>query len=375
MSRTGDDACPGALQVHRAADGPLARVRLPGGLLSADQLGALAETAERLGDGDLQLTSRANLQLRGLTDPAAAAGAIAAAGLLPSATHERVRNIVASPLSGRSGGLADIRPLVTELDEAIRSDPGLARLPGRFLFGLDDGTGDVAGLSPDAGVRMTGDGAALLLAGADTGRRMDVAEVVGTLVGVARRFVDVRGTAWRVSELDDRGALLDGLATTEASPNPTPTTGTTVAGRPPIGWITQDDGRIALGAAVPLGVLSARQAQFIAAIGAPVVITPWRSLLVCDLDEGVADASLRVLPPLGLVFDGESRWLEVSACVGSPGCERSRADVRTDAARLVHGAEALDGPVHYAGCERACGRPPAGQLLIATDAGYRPVVG
>ncbi len=105
--------------------------------------------------------------------------------------------------------------------------------------------------------------------------------------------------------------------------------------RPPVGWITQDDGRVALGAAVPLGVLSARQAQFLAAIEAPVVITPWRSLLVCDLAEGVADTSLRVLAPLGLVFDETSRWLEVSACVGSPGCERSRADVRAEATRAA----------------------------------------
>jgi hypothetical protein len=57
---------------------------------------------------------------------------------------------------------------------------------------------------------------------------------------------------------------------------------------------------VALGAAVPLGVLSARQAQFLAAIEAPVVITPRRSLLVCDLTESVADTALRVLAPLRL---------------------------------------------------------------------------
>ena len=87
---------------------------------------------------------------------------------------------------------------------------------------------------------------------------------------------------------------------------------------------------MALGAAVPLGVLEARQAHFVAAIDAPVVITPWRSLLVCDLAEGVADTSLRVLAPLGLVFDENSPWLRVSACVGSPGCEKSLADVRAE---------------------------------------------
>jgi hypothetical protein len=36
------DACPGALQTHPAADGELARVRVPGGLLTAGQLHVLA---------------------------------------------------------------------------------------------------------------------------------------------------------------------------------------------------------------------------------------------------------------------------------------------------------------------------------------------
>jgi precorrin-3B synthase len=104
-----------------------------------------------------------------------------------------------------------------------------------------------------------------------------------------------------------------------------------------------------------------------------VVITPWRSLLVCDLSEGVADTALRVLAPLGLVFDDTSPWLTVSACVGSPGCERSRADVRAEATRAASSA-AAGGPVHYVGCERACGSPASGSaVLVATGEGYQPL--
>ena len=94
------------------------------------------------------------------------------AGLLPSPDHERVRNIVASPLSGRVGGLADVRPWVAELDRGIQADPDLVRLPGRFMFGLDDGTGDISGLRADVGAHVLGDRAALLLAGRDTGVRL-----------------------------------------------------------------------------------------------------------------------------------------------------------------------------------------------------------
>lgn len=352
--------------MHRAADGALARVRLPGGMLSGAALTALAQAATRFGSPDLELTSRGNLQIRGITDTAAVADAVAAAGLLPSPTHERVRNIVASPLSGRSGGLADLRPLVLDLDAAIRREPVLAESSGRFWFGLDDGRGDISGLGTDVGVHaLDGELAALLLAGRDTGVRLSLDGAVRTLIEVAVRFVAVRGNAWRVGELATPQDLLAGLAVT-AEPGATwpPVV------RPPVGWIPQDDGGVTLGAGIPLGVLPARTAEFVGAVEAPVIITPWRSVLICDLDEGVADVALRVLAPMGLVFDENSPWLDVSACTGSPGCERSAADVRADAAAAVD--DPAQGHRHFVGCERACGSPPVGEVLIAGPDGYRP---
>lgn len=362
MHRARDtDACPGALQVHRAADGALARVRLPGGMITAGQLAALSAAAAESGSGTLELTARGNVQLRGLTDVTSVAEALAAAGLLPSTTHERVRNIVASPLSGRAGGVVDVRSWVGELDAAICAAPRLADLGGRFWFSLDDGRADVSGLRADIGVHVLPDVSALLLAGRDTGVRLGADEVVEALVALATRFVDIRGTAWRVKELDDLCRLLP-----DAAPAATPFPAVT---RAPVGWIPQDDGRITLGAAVPLGVLSARVAEYLAAIEAPLVITPWRSVLVCDLPEEVADVALRVLAPLGLVFDQNSPWLTLSACTGSPGCAHSAADVRADAAQALDADNTVHR--HFVGCERACGSPAAGQVLVATGDGYR----
>ena len=70
------------------------------------------------------------------------------------------------------------------------------------------------------------------------------------MVSVAKRFAAIREKAWRIAELADTTALLETLAVS-AEPGGTwpPVT------RAPVGWITQDDGRITLGAAVPLGVL------------------------------------------------------------------------------------------------------------------------
>jgi len=211
VARTRDrDACPGALQLHQAADGALARLRLPGGVISAAQLEALAHAATEFGLPAMELTSRGNIQLRAITDTSAVAEIVAAAMLVPSQTHERVRNIVASPLSGRLEGSSDIRGLVADLDEAIQSTPELADLAGRFLFGLDDGRGDISGLVADAGAHFLGEStAALLLAGRDTGVRLDTSEVVPALGVVATRFAAARGKAWRVAELADVAPLLE----------------------------------------------------------------------------------------------------------------------------------------------------------------------
>src|SRR3954451_8745982 len=199
------DACPGALQTHAAADGALARVRVPGGLLTAAQLRVLAGAARDLGDGGLELTSRGNVQLRGLgpDDVPTLADRLADAGLLPSATHERVRNVLASALSGRAGGLVDVRPWVAAFDAGLQADPVLAGLPGRFLATLDDGRGDVSGLGGDVGLLALDDGSvALLLGGADSGLRASPADAVALLLAATRAFLDERaaqgGTAWRL---------------------------------------------------------------------------------------------------------------------------------------------------------------------------------
>jgi precorrin-3B synthase len=362
MARARDsDGCPGALQVHQAADGALVRIRLPGGMITAAQLTTLSGVSSRIGSGTLELTSRGNVQLRGITDVPSAAETIANAGLLPSTTHERVRNIVASPLSGRAGGKLDLRLLVGELDAAICAEPTLTELGGRFWFSLDDGRADVSGLGADVGVHFLDDDCALLLTGRDTGVRIAPSVVIKKLVDLAVRFVEIRGKAWRVNEFDDVAALLPGVALNATAFPPVT--------KAPVGWINQEDGRVTLGAAVPLGVLPATVAEYLAAIEAPLVVTPWRSVLVCDLDEHVADTALRVLAPLGLVFDENSPWLNVSACIGSPGCAHSAADVRADAALSLHPDSAVHR--HFVGCERACGSPPTGQVLVASGQGYR----
>jgi precorrin-3B synthase len=369
--RSGPDKCPGALQVHHAADGPLARVRLPGGVVTPPQLQALAEAARDLGNSEIELTSRGNVQLRAVSDPAEFARRIADVGLLPSTTHERVRNILASPLSGRIGGFADVRGLVTDLDRGLCADPALAELPGRTLFTLDDGTGDISGLRGDFGVHALDDGRfALVLAGEDTGARLAEPETVRVLLAAARTFTEIRGEAWRLGEVPggtDR--VLARLGLEYGDPVILPA----ALDRGPIGWLDQPDGHVTLAAGLAFGTLPARLAEFLAAVEKPIVVTPWRSLLLPDLEEWAAEQVVRVLAPMGLIFDENSPYLQVSACAGQPGCAKSHTDVRADARDAIENDDLpADGRQHWSGCDRKCGRP-RGEVtdVVADPDGYR----
>ncbi len=378
-ARSRADACPGALQTHAAADGALARVRVPGGALSTSQLLALSDAARELGDGALELTSRGNVQLRGLRPGVEAelGDRLAVAGLLPSAPHETARNVLASVLSGRAGGRLDVRPWVRAFDAGLCADPALADLPGRFLAAFDDGRGDVAGSGPDVGLlALDGGTVALLLAGADTGLRTPPDAAVALALAASRAFVEVRagdgGTAWRLAEIPDgparvRARLSGGR---EDAPGPIEVPPAPVVG--PAGAVVQDHGRTALVAVVPLGRLTAEQADLLAATAATdLQLTPWRSVVVPDLADDRAAAELATA---GLVLDPGSAWLRVTACAGLPGCAKSRADVRADArVAVASGAlPAAGARQHWAGCERRCGRPQ-GQVVdvVATGEVYR----
>ncbi len=82
--------CPGALKPFESGDGLIVRVRLHLGRMSLVQLETLASAAERFGDGNLYLSNRANVQLRGVTGDKHAA-APGCAGLGPPARQRRPR--------------------------------------------------------------------------------------------------------------------------------------------------------------------------------------------------------------------------------------------------------------------------------------------
>ncbi|GAA4313004.1 hypothetical protein GCM10023162_18920 [Klenkia terrae] len=145
---------------------------------------------------------------------------------------------------------------------------------------------------------------------------------------------------------------------------------------PVVGATEQVDGLVALVGLVPLGRLTAPAldvlVQVTAALGSEIQVTPWRSVVVPDLPDEFVDDVATALHDAGLVFDAASPWAQVTACAGLPGCAKSRADVRADAAHAVAtGTLPVAGPQHWAGCERRCGRPAGSTDVLAVEDGYR----
>src|SRR5699024_893130 len=197
------DLCPGARRAHVAADGAIGRLRFPGGFLPAPGFEVLGGLADNCGDRAIHLTSRGSVQIRGLRDVSGFADAAEDAGMLPYPEHDRVRNILMSPMTGRVGGLTDVSELVQDFDAALCSDEALASLPGRTLFAFDDGRGDVIVEAPDLGlVALGGDEFELIVAGKPCGVSADRDHAVELLMTATRAWARLRGDAWRIAESD-----------------------------------------------------------------------------------------------------------------------------------------------------------------------------
>jgi precorrin-3B synthase len=273
-TRTRGDLCPGVLRPWSATDGMLVRLRLIGGRVSSSSLRALADVAGEYGDGRVHLTSRANLQVRGLPssgsglDPEVL-GAIEATGLLPTRSHELIRNVMVSPQTGLAGGRADLRAVARDLDVRLCADPDLGVLPGRFLFVLDDGRGDLLGRGCDLGLVALDHESVQLRVGDGFGPVVAISAAATRIAELAHEFAVRRGSGpaapWHVAELAD--PLVPGAAPDPRLPDPSP----------PLAFGTVPGGRH-----VEVGHDGLDRATIaeLTTDTAALLVTPWRGVLI-----------------------------------------------------------------------------------------------
>jgi precorrin-3B synthase len=384
-------ACPGLLRIVATRDGGLCRVKLAGGRLSAAAAAQVAEAALRHGNGTVELTNRANLQLRGITptgeNPLVAE--LMAAGLGPATpAADDVRNLMLSPMAGLDPGAAlDTWPLAKALLDALEGQPRYHQLSPKFAIQVDGGEtlaelrhAHDLWLSPLwlGGRLHMGLGLASAISGASAVAAVPVENAATLVLNVLDRFLALAGPhPGRMRELLQTtpvSALLDGLDV------PLRQAGLASAmsrSRPsPLGLHPQRQaGRLAVGIAPPLGRLTAASLLGLADLAqaegiGELRLTPWQGLLLPGIARGRATAVQAQAHELGLLVDPSEPLASLVTCTGSVGCARGLADTKADALALA-AALGRPLPVHLSGCSRSCAQASvAAATLLAIRPGH-----
>lgn len=337
--------CPGALRPMQSGDGLVTRIRPPLGRLTPAQAEAIARAATTHGNGIIDLSARANLQLRGVTE--ASHGPLIddlrAQGLIDSDIEtESLRNLIVTPF--RDAATTD---LAATLTAALTRMP---RLPGKFGFALDSGPRPVlTGASADIRVERAKDGHLILRPeGHPLGQ--PVTDLATDTIAMAEWFIAMGGVTngrGRMAALIARGVVPNGCTAAPAEPQPQPEPG-----------LHPEGALVALG----FGQMRAETLAAVATLGHEIRPTPWRMLFL------VGAKALPNVP--GLITDPADPILRVTACTGSPGCPQAQGDTRL-LARSLAAHLAKGQALHVSGCAKGCAHPSAADLtLTATAQGY-----
>ncbi|WP_322061335.1 precorrin-3B synthase [Paraburkholderia sp. J63] len=410
-------ACPGLVRVVAARDGGLCRIRLAGGVLTAAQAHAIAEAALAHASGTLELTNRANVQVRGVRagSEAALTEALVAAGLGPQAsvhehghlcTADELRNLMLSPLAGLDpDALLDTTALAAPIVAMLQREPRFAALSPKFALLLDGGERLAAldhphdiwlAATPDAeGVRFAfglagcpGDGGAL--------GTVASAHAPALIRALLHAFLDLaQPEQIRMRDVlasHDADAVLKRAQhhadCVIACNGPGDEAALRAWKRRPVDLSLRlgahalnalDTGNMGdlgyIGCQPPRARLDAATLHALATLAethgdATLRITPWQGAILPNVAQRAMPAVIERLRALGLVCDSADPLARTIACTGSAGCAKSRADTKADALRLAAQLPP-DVHVHLSGCERSCAAAhQAAFTLLATAPGH-----
>ncbi len=326
--------CPTAWQPMMAGDGLLVRVRPRLGRISRAQMLGLCDAALRFGNGHIDLTNRAGLQIRGVRDHnhRPLAQALAAMGLInPDAAEEAHAPVILNP-DWTPGD--DTETIALALLNRMHELPAL---PPKVGFAIDAGPAPALIRSPaDFRIERDVNGVLILRAdGRDCGMTTSVENAVDHLITLAQWFVASGGV--QAGRMARHAAPLPQCA--DRMPAPPRAVAAAITACPgrfrgaPFGRVQADTLRMAMNEKVQA-----------------VRLTPWRGLIL-EGDDGPPD-------------DPADPLLSTDACPGASGCPQASVHTRDLAARLApHVAD-----LHVSGCAKGCARPAqAGTVLTGRD--------
>lgn len=416
----------GLFYVAPAQDSFMLRLRAPGGVLTSAQMRGLAEMAQDWGAGRCDLTTRANLQIRGFKprDIVRVLNKVKSLGMTSRGSGaDNIRNITASPLSGLDPTeLLDVQPLAAALQHYISNSRDLYGLPRKFNVAFDNGgaisvvadTNDIGftavevgqGKDVPAGVYFR-----VLLCGitghrqfaTDCGLLLRTDQAVAVAVAMIRVF-NANGDRTdrkkaRLKYLVDKWGIPKFLEETEkllafplmylASGECEPRRTIDRAGH--IGVHAQmQTGFSSIGVVVPVGRLPVTQMHALADIADRFAsgefrLTVWQNLIIPNIPDEKLEAAQQALLATGLQFTAGRVLSGTVACTGNQGCRFAASDTKTHAVVLANSLDEhfkLDQPInlHVTGCNNSCAQHYIGDIglmgvKVSGEEGYQVVLG
>lgn len=405
----------GLFYVTPAEESLMMRCRIAGGALDSRQLRGLAKLTADLGNGFLDLTTRANVQVRGIL-PAGAPEVLmrlTELGLTSQgAGADNVRNITATPTSGFDPDeLIDVLPFARALHHYILRNRDLYGLPRKFNIAYDSGgaisvcadTNDIGfqavrvsetstpnsqlstPIQPGVYFRMQLCG----ITGhrqfaSDSGVLLTPEETLPVAAALMRVFIEngdrTNRTKARLKYLVDAWGVEKLLTETERKL-------TTPLRRVPLelcevpapkdkhghlGIHPQNDGRFYIGVLLPVGRLTVDQTVALAHIAdrfgnGDLRMTVWQNLIIPNIAAEDLEAAKAAILECGLAFSATSVSGGLVACTGNRGCKYASADTKGHAIELGRYLEQtvpLDQPVniHLTGCPHSCAQHYIGDI-------------
>lgn len=344
--------CPTARKPMESGDGWIMRLRFPLAVLSFSQAETIAALARAYGNGWIDLTSRANLQIRGVSDEKLSTlqDVLEAEGLI--GPEDDAPPILLSPLSGIDPGCLDWRPAASEAARRLSGLGNGLELPAKFLIAFDGG-----GSWP---LRETGADILIDAAGLKVQERL-------------RRGLSIEARMAVESIL--REILAQKQPKERVAVSHTPRNGSTMPG---IGLVKFDDNRCMLGIGAAYGRLSGESlAALVAAArgcGATAFrLTPWRSLIATG--DAASDLASLVdqAAKLGFVTRPDDSRRLIAACTGKPACMSASVETRALADAITARLPVLSGSdiaLHVSGCAKGCAHPRRADWTVTGEAGH-----
>lgn len=324
--------CPGAWTPMRSGDGLILRIRPRLARLTRDEILGLCDLSQRYAGGGIDLTNRANLQLRGVRDGdyQPLLDGLLALGLLDETPEAEARRNVAVEPFWSEGDLT--HRLATELNARLGEFP---RLPAKFGFAVDCGPSRVLSSAPaDIRIERGAAGFVIRADGLETGRAVDEDTAIDTCLDLAQWFATHRGETRRMR------AVSTSLGAEWQDASPTPKAGE-----------GDRDGSL-LGA--PFGHVSAASlAQLVTESKCEEIrVTPFRIMYF--------PGSSHLEHP-DFLSDLNDPILNAHACPGAPACAEATVETRALAAAL---APRTQGTLHVSGCAKGCALPRRADVTL-----------